>query len=291
LSRPRLWFVVTAVLLLTGVLPALPAHAAGDPVLVGAGDIATCSGSADSKTATLIGSVGGTVFTAGDNAYSRGSASQFKDCYGPTWGKFKGKTHPAVGDNEYNTSGASGYWDYFGSAAGAKGKGWYSYDLGAWHVVVLNSNCSDVGGCGKGSAEERWLQADLAGTSAKCIAAVWHSPRFSSVYGNSSATKPFWDDLFAAGADVVINGHHHAYERFAPQDPSGHAASGGIREFIVGTGGAPLAGGFQTVQPNSEVRNAKTFGVLKLTLHPNGYDFNFIPAAGSSFHDSGTGTC
>ena len=289
MNNRRLWLVATSLLCLTGVLPVQSAEAA-DPVLIGAGDIATCSGGADANTAALIAKSGGTVFTAGDNAYDRGSAAQFSNCYGPTWGKFKSRTHPAVGDNEYETPGASGYWGYFGAAAGSKGKGWYSYDLGAWHVVVLNSNCSKVGGCGKGSPQEQWLRADLAATNAKCIAAVWHQPRFSSVYGNNSGTKPFWDDLYAAGADIVINGHHHAYERFAPQDPSGHADAHGIREFLVGTGGAPLAGRFGTVQPNSQVRNAKSYGVLKLTLHSSGYDFSFI-SAGSSFHDSGTGTC
>lgn len=288
----RRWFVAISLALAAGALPLPPAaRAAGGATLVGAGDIATCSGSADSKTAALVQDAGGTVFTAGDNAYSQGSAGQFANCYKPTWGQFKSRTRPAVGDNEYETPGAKGYFDYFGSAAGARGKGWYSYDLGSWHVVVLNSNCSDAGGCGKGSAQEKWLKADLAAAGTDCIAAVWHQPRFSSVYGNNSATKAFWDDLYAAGADIVINGHHHAYERFAPQDPSGHATSHGIREFIVGTGGAPLAGRFKTVQPNSQVRNAKTYGVLKLNLRPGGYDFSFIPVAGSSFHDSGSGTC
>ena len=288
----RRWLVAISLALAAGALPLPPAaYAAGGATLIGAGDIATCSSSADSKTAALVQKAGGTVFTAGDNAYSRGSAAQFANCYKPAWGQFKSRTHPAVGDNEYGTPGARGYFDYFGSAAGPRGKGWYSYDLGGWHVVVLNSNCSDVGGCGKGSAQEEWLKADLAATKTKCIAAVWHQPRFSSVYGNNSATKPFWDDLYAAGADIVINGHHHAYERFAPQDASGHADPHGIREFIVGTGGGPLAGGFKTVQPNSQVRNARTYGVLRLTLRSGGYDFSFIPVAGSSFHDSGSGTC
>ncbi|HVW35579.1 MAG TPA: metallophosphoesterase [Acidimicrobiia bacterium] len=286
----RLWFVATSLLCLTGVVPVRPAQAS-NPVLIGAGDIATCSGSADSKTAALIASSGGTVFTAGDNVYDRGSAAQFANCYKPTWGKFKSRTHPAVGDNEYDTPKASGYWDYFGSAAGARNKGWYSYDLGTWHIVVLNSNCSKVGGCGRGSAQEQWLRADLAKTKATCIAAIWHQPRFSSVYGNNGSTKPFWQDLYAAGADIVINGHHHAYERFAPQDPSGHKDAHGIRQFTVGTGGAPLAHKFKAVQPNSQVRNANTYGVLKLTLHSKSYDFSFIPVAGSSFHDSGSGTC
>jgi acid phosphatase type 7 len=291
--KPNRWSIgvmFVAALVGHGLLPVAPAHAASSAVLVGAGDIATCSSGADSKTATRVRSVGGTVFTAGDNAYPKGSPSQFSKCYADTWGKFKSKTRPAVGDNEYDTSGAKGYWDYFGSAAGRRGEGWYSYNLGGWHIVVLNSNCGKVGGCDQGSAQMQWLKKDLASANASCTAAIWHEPRFSSVYGNRSGTKPFWEALYAAGADIVINGHDHAYERFAPQDPSGHGTSNGIRQFTVGTGGAPLANGFKTVQPNSQVRSVKSHGVLKLTLHSDGYDFKFIPADGS-FHDSGKGTC
>jgi hypothetical protein len=286
------WFISVLVLASTVQwLPMAPARASGDPVLIGAGDISTCGNSNDTKTASLVKNSGGIPFTIGDNAYNKGTASEFANCYGPTWGQFKSRTHPAVGDNEYLTPGAKPYFDYFGSAAGTPGKGWYSYNVGSWHIVVLNSNCSKVGGCGAGSAQEKWLKADLAASGARCIAAMWHAPRFSSVYGDSSATKPFWDDLYAAGADIVLNGHHHAYERFAPQDPSGHADPGGIREFIVGTGGDSLAGSFGSVRPNSQVRNAKTYGVLKLTLHSSGYDFAFVPVTGSSFHDSGSGAC
>jgi hypothetical protein len=272
-------------------LATVPARAAGDPVLIGAGDIATCNASHDSATAALVKGSGGIPITLGDNAYDQGTASEFSKCYDPTWGAFATQTHPAVGDNEYLTPAAGPYFDYFGGAAGSRKQGWYSYDVGTWHVVVLNSNCGEIGGCGPGSPQEKWLKADLAASGARCIAAVWHEPRFSSVYGNSTKTKPFWDDLYAAGADIVLNGHHHAYERFAPQDPSGKADSNGIREFIVGTGGAGLASGFNTVQPNSEVRNSKTYGVLELTLHSDGYDFAFVPVAGSSFHDAGSGTC
>jgi hypothetical protein len=286
----KIGVALLSVLVGQGLFPATPAHAAGEEVFIGAGDIATCSSSADTKTAKLIQATGGTVFTAGDNAYSKGSPSQFTDCYSGTWGTFKSRTHPAVGDNEYDTSGAKGYWGYYGSSAGPAGKGWYSYDVGAWHVVVLNSNCSKVGGCSPSSAQGKWLAADLAANGRTCIAAIWHEPRFSSVYGNRSGTKTFWDQLYPAGADIVINGHDHAYERFAPQDPNGHATAGGIRQFTVGTGGAPLASGFRSVQPNSQVRNSKTHGVLKLKLRAGSYDFNFIPADGS-FKDSGSGTC
>jgi alkaline phosphatase len=283
---------VLLVALVGTLVPAEAARAGDTAVLIGAGDIATCSSKADTKTAALVRRSGaGNVFTVGDNAYKKGSSSEFEKCYAPTWGKFRSKTRPAVGDNEYDTSNAKGYWGYFGSKAGAKGKGWYSYDLESWHIVVLNDNCSEVGGCGEGSEQGEWLKADLAATKAKCIAAIWHTPRFSSVYGNTGKAKDFWQLLYDAGADIVINGHHHAYERFAPQDPSGGLDSGGIRQFLVGTGGAPLAGGFKNVQPNSEVRNAKTFGVLKLKLHPGSYDFKFIPVEGSTFTDSGRGTC
>jgi hypothetical protein len=263
----------------------------GDPVLIGAGDIAYCSNSHDSETAALVRASGGIPFTLGDNAYGQGTAAQYADCYAPTWGEFNGRIHPTVGDNEYDTPGAAPYYAYFGAAAGQTGKGWYSYDVGAWHVVVLNSNCSAVGGCDAGSPQEQWLRKDLAAANARCVAAMWHEPRFSSVYSNRSRTKAFWEALEDYGGDIVVNGHDHAYERFAPQDADGRFDPNGIRQFIVGTGGRSLASAFNTVQPNSEVRNNKTYGVLKLTLGAGGYDFAFVPVAGSSFRDSGHGTC
>jgi hypothetical protein len=282
--------LVLLVALIGTLLPVAAAQAGDTAVLVGAGDIASCSSSADAKTAELVKRAGGKVFTVGDNAYSKGSRAQFEQCYGPTWGRFKSKTRPAVGDNEYDTQAGKGYWGYFGSKAGPRGKGWYSYDLGSWHIVVLNSNCSKVG-CSDSSEQVKWLRKDLAAADAKCIAAIWHTPRFSSVYGNNSSSKHFWEALYDAGADIVINGHHHAYERYAPQNPSGRADSNGIRQFLVGTGGAPLSKNFKSIQPNSQVRNAKTYGVLKLSLRSSGYDFDFIPVAGSSFKDSGRGSC
>lgn len=269
-----------------------PRAQAGDAVLVGAGDIADCSSSGDAATASLISSIAGTVFTLGDNAYKSGTARQFKNCYGPTWGRFKARTRPAIGNHEYETKGADGYFDYFGKAAGRRGKGWYSYNAGAWHVVVLNSNCDDIR-CDKGSEQERWLRADLAAHKNRCTLAYWHHARFvsDSVHGNHPDLQRFWEALYDYGAELVLSGHAHVYERFAPQTPWGKAdPRHGIRQFVVGTGGSTLYR-FRSPRPNSEVRNANTFGVLKLTLHDGGYDWKFIPRAGKNFRDSGRGSC
>jgi hypothetical protein len=261
---------------------------AADPVLVGAGDIASCSSLGDEATAKLLDGIPGTVFTAGDNAYPNGTATEFANCYDPTWGRHKARTRPAPGNHDYYTPGASGYYNYFGAAAGDPTKGYYSYNLGAWHVVVLNSNISMAAG----SPQERWLRADLAAHPAACTVAYWHHPRFSSGYhGNDSSVHPIWQALYDYGADVVLNGHDHNYERFAPQDPSGKRDTvRGIREFVVGMGGATLRA-FRTIQPNSEVRNSDTRGVLKLTLHPTSYSWQFIPEAGKSFSDTGNAPC
>jgi hypothetical protein len=266
-----------------------------DPVVVGAGDIANCSSLAGAQaTAKLLGSIPGTVYTLGDNAYGSGTSTEFANCYDPTWGQVKARTRPAPGNHEYYTSGAAGYFGYFGSAAGDPSRGYYSYELGQWHVVVLNTNdqCKYVG-CSAGSPQEQWLKADLANHPAQCTLAYFHYPLFTS--GNYSpgisTVKPLWDDLYSGGADVVLNGHDHIYERFAPQTPSGALDTArGIREFVVGTGGAEHYG-IKTVQPNSEVRNAGTFGVLKLTLHPSSYDWQFVPEAGKSFTDFGSTSC
>jgi hypothetical protein len=266
-----------------------PADASGDPVIVGAGDIAGCSSSGDEATAKLVQSTGGTVMAVGDLVYPSGSASQLAKCYNPSWGAFKSRTRPALGNHDYDSSStAVPYFDYFGSAAGPRGKGWYSYDLGSWHVVVLNSNCSDVG-CGKGSTQEQWLRADLAAHPAACTLAYFHHPLFSSSF-TTSAVRPLWQALYDFKADVVVSGHAHNYERFAPQNPSGRADPNGIRQFVVGTGGESH-NSFNGVAPNSQVRNASTFGVLKLTLHPGSYDWKFMPVAGKSFTDSGTARC
>jgi acid phosphatase type 7 len=263
-------------------------------VLVGAGDIADCADlSGAEATAKLLDAIPGTVFTAGDNAYEEGTAEQFAKCYGPTWGRHKNRTRPSVGNHEFHSGGATPYFDYFGANAGDPKLGYYSYDLGAWHIIVLNSECAQVGGCNQGSSEEKWLRAEVKHHPAACTLAYWHKPLFSSgaKHGNDPEMKPFWDDLYAAHADVVINGHDHDYERFAPQTPEGNSdPKRGIREFVVGTGGKNHRP-FGPPRPNSEIRNADTFGVLKLTLRAGGYDWRFIPVAGKSFSDAGSGTC
>ncbi len=206
----------------SGLVGVPPAEAA-DPVLIAAGDIAGCGHLGDTATAAVVASTGGTVATLGDHVYNNGTAAQFRNCYGPTWGRFKGRTRPALGNHEYRTPGAAGYFTYFNDGrAGQRGKGWYSYNLGSWHVIVLNSNCTQVA-CGKGSEQERWLRADLAAHANKCTLAYWHHPRFSSDnrHGNWPAVGPFWDALYEHGADLVLAGHAHVYERFAPQTPGG----------------------------------------------------------------------
>ena len=265
-----------------------------DPVLVGAGDIASCSSSGDEATANLLDGISGTVFTLGDNAYDSGTATEYTNCYGPSWGRHKARTKPSPGNHEYNTTNATGYYGYFGSAAGDPTKGYYSYELGNWHIVVLNSNLScAVISCAAGSTQEQWLRADLAANTKPCTLAYWHHPRFNSGadHGNDLDVAPFWDALYEFNADVILNGHEHVYERFAPQTPSAVADPvRGIRQFTVGTGGRSKYT-FGTIQPNSEVRDATSYGVLKLTLHSNTYDWQFVPVAGSSFTDSGTGSC
>jgi len=260
--------------------------ASASVVLVGAGDIADCDAE---PTAALLDNIPGTVFTAGDNAYPDGSDSDYAQCYDPSWGRHKARTRPAPGNHDYNTSGASGYYGYFGSLAGQSGVGYYSYDLGAWHIVSLNSNVS----MSPGSAQETWLRADLAASTKRCTIAYWHHPRFSSGsnHGSSTQSAGVFQALYDAGAEIVIVGHDHEYERFAPQTPNGVSnPAAGIRQFVVGTGGAGLYS-FATPLPNSEVRDATSHGVLKLTLSDGSYTWEFIPVAGDSFTDSGSGTC
>lgn len=290
------------------VSEAYPAVASGavNPVIAAAGDIAcdptqrssseagshgpTCQMAA---TAALIRDLNpAAVLPLGDLQYDRGEFANFQLSYGPTWGTFKDITRPVVGNHEYGTANASGYFRYFGAAAGDPRKGYYSFDLGDWHIIALNSNCGAVGGCRAGSPQERWLRADLATHPTQCTLAYWHHPRFSSgPHGNSADPQVFWQVLYEAGVDVVLNGHDHTYERFAPQTPEAEAdPTQGIRQFVVGTGGRSLYP-FRTVRTNSEVRNSDTFGVLALTLMTDGYEWRFMPIAGKTFTDSGRDRC
>ncbi|HEV8624732.1 MAG TPA: metallophosphoesterase, partial [Acidimicrobiia bacterium] len=275
--------------------PPPPPPPDGDPVMLGAGDIATCADTTGAQaTAALVDKIGGTVFTLGDNAYVDGTADEFRNCYEPSWGRHKPRTAMTVaGNHDYNTAGATGYYGYFGAVAGDPAKGYYDTTLGDWHVVVLNSNCEEVGGCGAGSPQEQWLRDVLAASDAACTVALWHEPGFSSATQHRAFPKfqPFWQALYDYGADMVLVASDHVYERFGLQDPAGDAdAAFGLRQFTVGTGGRSHQL-FKTVLPNSEVRNGGTYGVIKLTLHADSYDWQFVPEAGKTFTDSGTTGC
>src|SRR5215218_500962 len=266
----------------------------GDPVLVGAGDIASCSSSGDEATANLLDGIAGTVYLLGDNVYDSGTATEYANCYDPSWGRHKARTKPTPGNHEYNTLNATGYYGYFGAAGGDPAKGYYSYELGNWHIIVLNSNssCTTIA-CALDSDQDKWLRADLAANTKSCTLAYWHHPRFNSgaSHGNNTAVANFWDALYLYKADVILNGHEHVYERFAPQTPGAIAdPANGIRQFTVGTGGRSHYT-FGTIKANSEVRDGNTYGLLKLTLHANSYDWQFVPVAGATFTDSGTGQC
>lgn len=263
----------------------------GDPVIVGAGDIAACSSPGDEMTAALIDKIPGTVIAAGDIAYEHGSAEEFAKCYGPSWGRFRRRTRPSPGNHDYVTPYANAYYDYFGRLAGPPQQGYYSFDLGAWHVISLDSNVDAriVGYQGQ------WLRADLEAHRTACTLAFWHHPVFSTVPSTDTnySVRQLWTLLYEYGADVVVNGHVHYYERFAPQTPTGqYDPQRGIREFIVGTGGAFLQSKVPNKPaPNSEVVNNVTWGVIKFTLHPASYNWEFIPVEGSTFHDSGSTDC
>jgi hypothetical protein len=268
-----------------------PPSGKGTAVLLAAGDIASCSSRGDEATAKLVAHLKGTVALLGDIAYENGSTADF-GCYDASWGRFKPRTRPAVGNHEYLTAGAAPYFAYFGAAAGNPAKGYYSYKLGAWHVVVLNSNCGNAGGCDAGSPQDRWLRRDLVRHRTRCTLAYWHHALFSSgQHGSNTYMRRIWGDLYRAGADVVLNGHDHDYERFAPQTPSGTLdPRRGIREFVVGTGGKnhysigpPIA--------NARMQNDTAFGILKLTLRPTSYSWHFIPEFGKTFSDSGSTGC
>jgi calcineurin-like phosphoesterase family protein len=272
-----------------------PPEVAGPPVVVAAGDIANCASEGDEATARLVSGIEGTVLTLGDEAYPHGTAEDFEECYEPTWGQFKERTKPTPGNHEYNTEGASAYFDYFGKAAGDPDEGYYSYNLGAWHIVALNSNCGEGEiHCGPGSPQGRWLEEDLAANGEEaCTLAYFHHPLFASgsYRPGVKRVERLWEILYPAGVDVVLNGHDHNYQRFAPQDAGGRAdPEGGIRQFVVGTGGRSL---YEIPDPiaNTEVYNDEAYGVLKLTLHPKKYEWEFVPVKGETFSDFGVARC
>lgn len=264
--------------------PTASATASAEPhVLVGAGDISLCDNDNDELTAQLLDQIPGTVFTTGDNAYDAGTLDQYLRCYDPTWGRHKGRTRPVPGNHEYGTPSAAGYFEYFKNIAP-----YYAYDLGSWRIYALNSeiDVSDE------SAQVQWLQQDLAANPRQCVLAYWHTPRWSSgaVHGNDRTVRVLWRSFYEAGAELVLNGHEHSYERFAPMDGDGQPDPQGLREIVVGTGGRSLYG-FDPPLPTTEVRDNTSYGVLKVTLYETGYDWEFIPAAGSTFTDRGSGTC
>jgi len=269
--------------------------------LVGAGNIARCDRTNDEATAALLDNIPGTVFAVGDGAYPNGTLANYQNCYDPSWGRHKARTYPVTGNHEYDSSAtAVGYVSYWGTSysgvlGGDPSQGYYSYDLGAWHIIVLNSNNAFVS-TAVGSPQETWLQSDLAANTKQCVVAMWHSPRFysttSSQFFPTGSVKPFWDDLYAAGAELIINAHMQDYERFAPQTPTGAAdPTNGIREIIVGTGGSGLDSPNTLIIPNSEVQISGVYGVLKLTLGDGSYSWQFVPVAGQTGTDSGSGSC
>jgi 3',5'-cyclic AMP phosphodiesterase CpdA len=255
-------------------------------VFVGAGDIGWCGSPGTAATGRLLDNIGGTVFAAGDNAYMTGTAQEFRDCYDPYWGRVKGRTFAVPGNHEYEGAGPGPYFDYFGRNAGpVPGLGYYSFPVGSWHAIALNSNV-DVS---QGSGQGQWLRQDLEANQTKCTIAYWHHPLFSSGQnGDNPRMRDFWRMLYAAGVDVVVVGHDHLYERFGPQDPDGRPdRPRGIRQFIAGTGGALLYN-FVTTKPNSEVR-ISAYGEQKLTLQPESYQWEFVPVSGQN--DFGTDSC
>jgi acid phosphatase type 7 len=263
--------------------PTGPSRAA-DPIVLAAGDIASCDSNGDEETAALLDGHAGTVLPLGDIAYERGTLDEFNTCYGPSWGRHKSRTRPTPGNHEYLTAGAAGYFDYFGRAARPSGKSYYSFDLGRWHVIALNSERVT-------RAQVRWLRADLARAPTDCVLAYWHRPRWSGgQYADDPHTAPFWNALYDARADVVLTAHDHNYQRYPPMNKRGAIdRRRGIRSFVVGTGGRHLYA--LRADPRRRARNDHTWGLLELILRPGGYSWRFIPVAGGRYRDSGSGRC
>jgi len=257
--------------------------------MIAVGDIASCNAEGDSATAALVEDLEGTLVTLGDNVYEEGSNETYARCYDPVYGQFKDRTRPAIGNHDIQGDGGDAYYRYFGDAAGTPGEGWYSFDLGAWHVIALNSNCGQVE-CGEGSAQYEWLVDDLAAHDTQCTMAYWHHARFSSgPHGDIHAVEDFWEALDDANADLLLTGHDHIYERFAPQTAHGAADPEGLVEITAGTGGA-VHHETDRQAPNSEIAITDAYGVLVLTLRPDGWDWSFLETDGTE-GDAGTASC
>ena len=288
---------VVAVGTLAAALAAPLAHPAGAaPVVMVAGDIACPPGT--TRTANechhrdtsnlLVRRSPDKVLTTGDNQYESGRLRAFRRSYDETWGRVKRITRPTPGNHDYGVPSGRGYFEYFGRRAGRIGRGYYSFDVGRWHLIALNSEISTS----RSSRQVEWLRKDLENNPARCTLAYWHSPLFSSgTHGNDGSVRPLWRALYTAGADIVVNGHDHDYERFAPLEPDGDRnRRRGIREFVVGTGGVGLRP-FAGVKPYSRARNSHAFGVLRLALRATSYEWRFIPEQGASYSDGGTRSC
>ncbi|MHB8060370.1 MAG: metallophosphoesterase family protein [Gaiellaceae bacterium] len=286
---------LAAVFLIVLIGGAAPTGAAKAPraqvILLAAGDIGDCTSDGARQTGRLIASRPGTVAAIGDTAYPYGSSSDFARCYQPAWGSFKARTRPAIGNHEYYSENGAPYFAYFGRKAASPG-GYYSYRLGRWHIVALNSNCDKIGGCGAGSVQLRWLKNDLARHPARCTLAYWHHARFSSgMHGSFEPMQPIWATLVKAGADIALTGHDHDYERYAPLNAAGKIDwKHGMREFVVGTGGGPLrpvTG--KTVGSRKAI--AFRWGVLRLKLGADRAYWRFLSTPNGRVLDSGSSGC
>ncbi|MFN8621751.1 MAG: metallophosphoesterase [Chloroflexota bacterium] len=286
-ADPGTWWLPDPSSVAGTAAPAAPTPA----TLLIAGDVATCDSTADEATARLVAGIPGTVMTAGDNVYPAGTATAYRDCYAPSWGELKDRTWPVAGNHEWMVPGAAGYHAYFGPRTGPGGRTWYAMDVGTWRVYALDSDCWAVGGCAEGSPQLRWLETDLAAHPRACVLAVWHHPRFSSgPHGNDREVAPLVAALVRAGAELVINGHDHQYERFDPARADGTPARFGVRQIVVGTGGGPLYAFAQPFAPNSVVR-LRRHGVLRLDLGEGTYAWSFLAAKTGAALDTGTGRC
>ena len=290
----------------TSPTPEPSTQPAADAVLIAAGDLAcdpasaSYNGGQGTRTECrqqevsdlVVGDSTMTAFAAlGDDQYADGTLADFRASYDPSYGRVLDRTIPVVGNHEYQTRGAAGYFDYFGARAGDRDKGYYSTDVGAWHVVVLNTNCGEIGGCGAGSPQEQWLRADLAAHPARCTVALTHHPRYSSgEHGDNGFVADLWDTLQQGGADLVLSGHDHDYERFAPMDSAGRLDPEGMPQFVVGTGGKGNRG-FGGIRANSEAHDSTSFGVLRLELRADSYSWRFVASGGGTNDDAGSASC